>query len=465
VSSAVRSWRRPTGWSPITVTLFVLGLAIVAAYVAWLMYLMANGSYDTWGALLLGPVLFAVTLPALRRQAVREGDARVFTLLCAGLVLKLVAALARYYVGFTVYGGSTDAGSYHEWGVRLSARFRDLIFVTGQADLTSTRFMRVFTGAVYTVIGPTKLGGFLFFSWIGFLGLFLFYRAFAVAVPDGRRRTYLKLVFFLPSLLYWPSSIGKEAWMMLALGLAAYGVARFLRGAMIGVIPALIGVWMTGVVRPHVAAIFAIAAIAAYVIRPAPESQREIAVLIKAGVLVMLVLASGVLVQRTQEFLESTGVNEDQGISDTLQNTMFRTAQGGSEFQPSVLDSPFRAPLAGITVLFRPLLPEAGNFQGLLAAAEGTFLLGLTVFRWRWIWRAVTVLPRTPYLLLVVVFVGLFICGFSSIANFGILARQRVQVMPFYLVLLSVPPLDWLERRGLATSGGGEASVPAESVA
>ena len=34
------------------------------------------------------------------------------------------------------------------------------------------------------------------------------------------RRRYALLVLFLPSLLFWPSSIGKEAWMTLALGLA-----------------------------------------------------------------------------------------------------------------------------------------------------------------------------------------------------------------------------------------------------
>jgi len=33
----------------------------------------------------------------------------------------------------------------------------------------------------------------------------------------------------------------------------------------------------------------------------------------------------------------------------------------------------------------------------------------------------------------------LFVFAFSSIANFGILARERTQVLPFFLVLLAVP--------------------------
>jgi hypothetical protein len=33
----------------------------------------------------------------------------------------------------------------------------------------------------------------------------------------------------------------------------------------------------------------------------------------------------------------------------------------------------------------------------------------------------------------------LFIVAFSSIGNFGILARERCQLLPFFLVLLAVP--------------------------
>jgi hypothetical protein len=39
----------------------------------------------------------------------------------------------------------------------------------------------------------------------------------------------------------------------------------------------------------------------------------------------------------------------------------------------------------------------------------------------------------------VVVYSLLFVFAFSSIANFGILARERTQVLPFFLVLLAVP--------------------------
>jgi hypothetical protein len=41
-----------------------------------------------------------------------------------------------------------------------------------------------------------------------------------------------------------------------------------------------------------------------------------------------------------------------------------------------------------------------------------------------------------------------FIIAFSSVANFGILVRQRVQLLPLYLVLLSIPLPSVVESRG-----------------
>ena len=38
-------------------------------------------------------------------------------------------------------------------------------------------------------------------------------------------------------------------------------------------------------------------------------------------------------------------------------------------------------------------------------------------------------------------YVAAFVFAFSVVGNFGILARQRIQVLPFLLVLLALPPV------------------------
>src|SRR5207248_9478851 len=118
-----------------------------------------------------------------------------------------------------------------------------------------TGFLNLLTGIVYVVMGPTKLGGFLLFSWLGFWGLYLCYRAFRIGCPEGNARRYAVLVFFLPSLLFWPSGIGKDAWMIFAVGLSAYGAARVLTRARGGFLLLCLGLAASGVGRPHVAAL------------------------------------------------------------------------------------------------------------------------------------------------------------------------------------------------------------------
>jgi len=92
-----------------------------------------------------------------------------------------------------------------------------------------------------------------------------------------------------------------------------------------------------------------------------------------------------------------------------------------------------------VTILFRPFPFEVHNAQAAITALESSLLLCLTLARRRAIWHAVRHLRRWPYVAFILVYSGLFVVAFSSIANFGILARERTQLLPFFLVLLAVP--------------------------
>jgi len=437
---AGRSDKESTRADPKLVLL--VGLFLTVGYVFLVIVLMGVTSYNTWGAFLIGPLLVLVSLPVLSRQADREGDRRVFWILVLALVLKLGASLARHYVSAGVYGaGAIDAEQYHEYGVRLSQDFRHGVLRTGLDSLVSTDFMRVATGILYTITGPTKLGGFVFFSWLGFWGLYLFYRAFSIAVPEGRLRRYRWLVFFLPSLLYWPSSIGKEAWMVFSLGIVAFGAARlFTRQAIRGILLAILGTWLAGIVRPHVAGLVALGMAAAYVFQKPAEKDLRLAPVARILGIVLLVLFAVLLVDQAERFLMEQGINTNQGVQSALSEVSLRTGQGGSSFAPSIVQSPGRVPFALVSVLFRPFIFEVHNAQALLAAAESTLLIGLTVFRWRWFVAGLSRIRRRPYVGFATAYVFFFILAFSSIANFGILTRERVQALPFFLVLLCIPP-------------------------
>jgi hypothetical protein len=422
--------------------LAIVGVIATGAFVVALLTLEATQSYDTWGAFLLLPVLMVISYPALSRQASREGDRRVVWLLFAALFAKLLGAVLRHHFALSVYGGVADAVGYHHRGVELAVNFRQGNFETGLESSTGTDFIRILTGAIYAVIGPTQMGGFVFYSWLGFWGLFWFYRAFVLAVPDGRKRLYAGLLFFLPSLVFWPSSIGKEAWMVMTLGLAAFGAARFLTGATYrGLVLAGSGLFLAAIVRPHVAALLGIGMAVAYVFHRPSEHLRELAPILKFFALGVLAILSVLLFLKTEDFVEGSHVDSSGSISDTLESTRERTAQGGSSFSPpSVTKKPYLLPFAAITVLFRPFPQEAGNSQGLVAALEGVVLGGLSLMLIRWMFAALGSVRRRAYAALAIAYTTLFVIVYSSIANFGILTRQRVQVLPFYLVLLAIPP-------------------------
>jgi hypothetical protein len=427
---AAPSSRAVVGW----------GLGITALFMAVLGRVLASGSYEFLGGLIVAPVLVALSLPILAREAERKRDRRLMWLLCGALGLKLLGAVARYYMVFDLYNGGGDSAAYHLAGVSLSQSFISGSFIVDHASLPmlSGNLIGVVTGIVYMIIGPTGVGGFLVFSWLAFWGMFFFYRAADLALPETSSPGYGRLLFFLPSMIFWPSSIGKEAWMVFTLGLVAFGGALALSGkTWRGLGLAGGGMWLAGMARPHVAGIAAVALAAGYLLRRSRRELGELAPVIKAVSLVGVVVIAALLVDRAESFLTQSRISTESGVEDALQETARRTNQGGSGFDPPIVRSPLGVPLATFTVLFRPLVIEADSALQILAAAESSLLLLLILVRRRQVLAALTSVRRQPYVGLALAFVGLFVLAFSGIGNFGILARQRVQALPFLLVLLA----------------------------
>ena len=136
-------------------------------------------SFDVWGALLLAPILVLITVPLLLRAGRHEPDPWVTRVILA-LLTKLAGTLVPCAVTFEVYQGSADASGYHGAGRRLAEAFWNgnfsEVYCAGGPQALGTEFIRVVTGWLYVVTGPTKLGGFLVFSWLGFWGLYLAFR-------------------------------------------------------------------------------------------------------------------------------------------------------------------------------------------------------------------------------------------------------------------------------------------------
>ena len=130
---------------------------------------------------------------------------------------------------------------------------------------------------MYTIVGSSRLGGFMVFTWMSFWGLVFFIKAAEHAIPGFASRRYALAVFLFPSLIYWGSSIGKEAVVGFCLGLTSWGAALVLtrRGSVqFGVVITMLGLAGAAFVRPKFGAICAGAIVIALVTRGTPRRHR-----------------------------------------------------------------------------------------------------------------------------------------------------------------------------------------------
>ena len=418
-------------------------LAITATLLA-LAYGMNHNSYLVWGGFWVAPVLFIFSLPVAYRTARRDGEVIGRIVVFAAALKVSAAPLLRYWMAFSLYGGSADASRYHDAGKVLAPLFRHGIY-HDLGQISGTRFMEILTGQIYAFTWPTSLGGFMVFSWFGFLGCHLFYRAFRTAFPDGDGRRYALLVFFFPTLLFWPSSIGKEAFMMLVLGAAALGAAELLIGRLRGIVWLGLGLWGAAVVRPHMALLVGAGLVLAVPIAMrrggASREGRQRGLLGSAVLVLALLLAGSALIGVAESFFGMDSLNKES-TQEVLDRVEEQTAEGGSSFTNLSPNNPVGFAFDSVTILFRPFPNEAHNVMAMFAAAEGVALLVLCVVSRRRVARLPRELLRRPYAVFSVVYTFAFLYAFSSVLNFGILARQRSQLLPVLFVLICLPQSD-----------------------
>lgn len=437
-------------------------VAAGASYLAALGWAMQRLDYDVWGAMVVVPVLTALSWPLINRAF--DGDLRTLRpWIWGGLLVKFAGAIAGYYVRFDAYGGTADAGRYHDFGKVLAAEVRSglatpFALVPRQ---TGTPFVETLTGMVYTIAGSSLMGGFMVFTWMSFWGLVFYVKAAHTAIPDLAARRYTLAIFLFPSLIYWGSSIGKEAFVGLCLGLAAWGAAIVFtrRGSVgFGVAITVGGLVGAALVRPHFASVWVGAIVIALIARAVldasgrhdtADARRRLQVstilLVAVAGIGFLVVASAALNYLPSDAGDTAPVADQfTGIFSTVED---RTTQGGSSFTPATVSGPQDWPWSAFRTVTRPLINEATDLATLLPAAEMTTLLLVGVFSWRRLVHVPKLMLTTPYLVFAALCVVTFGVAFSSIGNLGILVRQRSLILPLLLVFWCVPPIVFARER------------------
>lgn len=412
-----------------------VGFTLTLGYAVALAWAFETQSYNVWGSLLVAPVLAASNLWLIWWAGRRGEDPWVVKLLVVAFFLKMLGSFARYLTVFVLYGGVGDANRYNQYAVEQYPLWRQGYLLWEPGGKSGTQALELITTAVYTVIGPAPLAGFLVFASLAFWGSYLLYRAFRVGVPGGRHRLYAALVLLLPSVLFWPSSIGKEAWLMFWVGVAALGVAKSLNGHGGWLLLALAAVG-TLMIRPHFTVLLAVGVLGAQLFRPTgPDAT---GVLRKVASLLAVFAAVVLFATQSAEFLGIEDLDATSVI-DSIEWASGQTAQGGSVFEPLPLTHPLGVPAAIITMLFRPFPWEASGLPMLMQSIEGLALICLCWWQRASIARVPHLIRKNPYVAFAVIYTLAFTLAFAGFGNFGILARQRTLMLPLALVILALP--------------------------
>ena len=390
------------------------------------------------GQLTLGTVLFVaaglvITVRVAGRIAVDADRRWLTTLLPLAFVAKIAGAGARYLAVTELYG-TGDSLAYYDRAIVLVHTWRTFKVPQGTFGSAGTRFVDVVTSLLFLPAIPTFLLGFIIFATFAFVGTVFFYLAFRRWFKDPKLLLwYAVLLFFLPSILFWPSSIGKDAIMMFSLGVAAFGAARVLQGSYLrGIAIATPGLFLAVSVRPHVAALLVAAVVFALFFGPQPIGNSGWMARVAVLGVAIAILSFVILTAAENLRIEAS----TEGLDTFLAETERRTAQGGSAVAGSPINSPLDLPEATLRVLFRPLPHEARDLAALLSSLESVLLIALLLSRLPTIARNLARVRFHPYMLFVTLWTIGFIIAFSAIFNLGILARQRTQVLPFLLAAL-----------------------------
>jgi hypothetical protein len=124
-----------------------------------------------------------------------------------------------------------------------------------------------------------------------------------------------------------------------------------------------------------------------------------------------------------------------EALEDSYVRQQALTSQGGSEIEPTAGLSLLGLAQGTVTVLLRPFVWEADNPQNLVAALETVVWLGIFWVRRKSLFANLASVRQDPLLGMCLFYAIGIVFALTAISNLGIIARQRVMMLPFLWML------------------------------
>jgi hypothetical protein len=357
------------------------------------------------------------------------------------LVLRIVGSYGRYYMVTDMYDFTGDSFMYFEHGLAYASMLWSGDFATAlewtAEKWWGTPFVQFFTGLVLAGIGPTFFGAFLVFSLLAFAGLVGFTRAFQRAYPTVPAWKYARWALLFPSLWFWPSAIGKEAVVILGLGLAVAGFVG--KNDRINWPLLLLGLGFVFAIRVQVAAVLIFALVFAYWLSFA---GRWTPARVAQGVGILVIGVAGMQVALGEMGMDSF---DGEGVQQYLTENAGRGGGGPQRGTLSAIEGA-QVGLSGIpdalaNILLRPFPWEARNPQLMITALEILAFWAIVYYRRSNVLAAIRHWRKERLLRLAVPFILVYAISLGMLlANMGLIARQRILIFPFLFFLVEAVP-------------------------
>ena len=262
----------------------------------------------------------------------------------------------------------------------------------------------------------------LLFSYFGYLAVLLFYLAAIENVklnPIWNNLSAIELIFLLPNIHFWTSSLGKGSVITLGLGLFIFGLSRFNQR----ILMIIIGLFITYMIIPHVFFTLVVSTMIGVFI-----TNSGIKPLFKWTIFFIAIFLFFYLSEDVLKFTNA------ESLDVFSSNNIGHRAVELSKANSGVDISNYNLALKLFTFWFRPLFVDANGVFGILVSFENLFylyLFGYVIKNIFFTWSKLNGWFRISMLI--------FILGSIILAqitgNLGLAIRQKAQLMPFFFIV------------------------------
>lgn len=344
-----------------------------------------------------------------------------------GAFFRIFGTLAYMFYAYVLTSGNVDAFVYDNWAHQYAeyflrgdfSPFTDPTMYRG-GQFFYTNFVAYPAAFFLIITANSTFGIYLLFSTVCFVGLMLMVKSFYANFPALDRYWITFYVLLFPAVWFWTSTIGKDAFVFLGIGIVCSGF----RQHSINYLKVAIGIAIVYAFRPPVAYMTLLAMSALFIF------NFKDAFLIKlfkiaVGTYLAVVLLNFI---STEWKIESFDIETIEGLQETtLRNNDYGT--GALEEKSGGIAS---IPRGIVDVLARPFLWETKDITTLLASLEISFML-IILFIKR---KSLKLFVKSMLTNRLSTFVGAFVLIYIISAglfenNIGLIARHRSIIFPF----------------------------------